>query len=44
MIPVRQARKDALAAQLYAGKPPAWLEAVPLTARTGLRVWRVKSE
>lgn len=40
----RRARKDALAAQLYAGKPPALLETVPLTARAGLSVWRVKPE
>lgn len=38
----RKARKDALAAQLYAGKAPAWLEAVPLGTRAGLSVWRVK--
>lgn len=38
----RGARKDALAAQLYAGKPPAWLEAVPIASRAGLSVWRVK--
>ncbi len=38
----RRARKDALAAQLYSGKPPAWLEAVPIASRAGLSVWRVK--
>ena len=38
----RHARKDALAAQLYAGKPPKWLEAVPIASRAGLSVWRVK--
>ena len=38
----RHARKDALAAQLYAGKPPTWLEAVPIASRAGLSVWRVK--
>ncbi|MBU0825323.1 MAG: hypothetical protein KKA44_14045 [Alphaproteobacteria bacterium] len=38
----RYARKDALAAQLYAGKPPAWLETVPIVSRAGLSVWRVK--
>ncbi|KGB54659.1 hypothetical protein FG91_01810 [Sphingopyxis sp. LC81] len=40
----RRARKDALAAQLYAGTPPAWLEAVPIVSRAGLSVWRVKPE
>jgi hypothetical protein len=40
----RRARKDALAAQLYAGTPPAWLEAVPLSSRAGLSVWRVKPD
>jgi len=40
----RRARKDALAAQLYAGTPPAWLEAVPIASRAGLSVWRVKSQ
>lgn len=40
----RRARKDALAAQLYAGAPPAWLEAVPIVSRAGLSVWRVKPE
>ena len=40
----RLARKDSLAAQLYAGTPPAWLEAVPIASRAGLSVWRVKSE
>ena len=40
----RRARKDALAARLYAGKPPAWLEAVPVGAGRGLSVWRVKPE
>ena len=40
----RHARKDALAAQLYAGTPPAWLEAVPITSRAGLALWRVKPE
>lgn len=38
----RGVRKDALAAQLYAEKAPAWLEAVPTGARNGLSVWRVK--
>ena len=38
----RKARKDALAAQLYAGNAPAWLEAVPVGTRAGLSVWRVK--
>lgn len=38
----RRARKDALAAQLYAGTPPAWLESVPISSRAGLSVWRVK--
>jgi hypothetical protein len=40
----RRARKDGLAAQLYAGTPPPWLEAVPVRSRTGLSVWRVKAE
>lgn len=40
----RRARKDALAAQLTAGTPPAWLEAVPIASRAGLSVWRVKPE
>ncbi|OHD07368.1 hypothetical protein [Sphingopyxis sp. RIFCSPHIGHO2_12_FULL_65_19] len=40
----RRARKDGLAAQLYAGTPPAWLEAVPIRARAGLSVWRVRPE
>lgn len=40
----RRARKDALSAELYAGKPPAWLEAVPISSRAGLSVWRVKPE
>ena len=38
----RHARKDALAAQLYAGKAPTWLEAVPIASRAGLSAWRVK--
>ncbi|MHA4839175.1 hypothetical protein [Sphingopyxis sp. MSC1_008] len=40
----RRARKDALAAELYAGTPPVWLEAVPIASRAGLSVWRVKPE
>ncbi len=40
----RRARKDALAAQLYAGTPPGWLEAVPVTSRAGLAIWRVKPD
>ena len=40
----RHARQDGLAAQLYAGTPPAWLEAVPITSRAGLALWRVKPE
>ena len=40
----RRARKDSLAAQLYAGTPPGWLEAVPITSRAGLALWRVKPE
>ncbi|MGV3731084.1 MAG: hypothetical protein ACO1NN_10040 [Sphingopyxis sp.] len=40
----RRARKDGLAAQLYAGMPPGWLEAVPVTSRAGLALWRVKPE
>ncbi|MFZ5726462.1 MAG: hypothetical protein ACOY4C_08610 [Pseudomonadota bacterium] len=38
----RRARKDSLAAQLHAGNPPSWLEAVPIESRAGLAVWRVK--
>ncbi|MDO9368882.1 MAG: hypothetical protein Q7T68_09960 [Sphingopyxis sp.] len=38
----RGARRDSLAGQLYAGKPPLWLEAVPIGGATGLSVWRVK--
>lgn len=40
----RRARKDSLGAQLYAGTPPPWLEAVPIGSRAGLSVWRVKAE
>ncbi|MBO9697184.1 MAG: hypothetical protein J7499_13385 [Sphingopyxis sp.] len=40
----RRARKDSLGAQLYSGNPPAWLEAVPVSSRAGLSVWRVKPE
>jgi len=40
----RRARKDGLAAELYAETPPAWLEAVPIASRAGLSVWRVKPE
>ena len=40
----RRARNDALAAQLYAARPPGWLEAVPIASRAGLSVWRVKPE
>ena len=38
----RRARKDGLAARLHAGKPPAWLEAVPIGKKNGLSVWRVR--
>jgi hypothetical protein len=38
----RRARKDSLAAQLYAGKPPAWLEPLPVGKQAGLSLWRVK--
>jgi hypothetical protein len=34
---------DALQSLLFAGKPPAFLEAVPLDGTTPLKVWRVKS-
>lgn len=37
----RRARKDGLAARLFAGKAPAWLEAVPINTGAGLSVWRV---
>ena len=40
----RGARTDALAAALYAGKPPTWLEAVPISSRAGLSVLRVTPE
>lgn len=40
----RRARKDSLAAELDAGTPPPWLEAVPIDTRTGISVWRVKPE
>ncbi len=43
LVQYRRARKDALAAQLYAGTPPIWLEPVAIGQRTGLSVWRVKS-
>jgi hypothetical protein len=42
LIQYRRARKDALAAQLYAGTPPAWLEPVPIGTATELAVWRVR--
>ena len=35
---------DGFMAQLIAGKPPAWLEPVPLGPGTGLQVWRVRPE
>lgn len=38
----RRARKDGLAAQLYAETAPAWLEPVAIGKRSGLSVWRVK--
>jgi len=38
----RKARADGLAAKLYAGRPPAWLEPVPLGVETGLAAWRVR--
>jgi hypothetical protein len=38
----RRARKDGLAAQLYAGKAPGWLEAVPIGEQSALSAWRVK--
>jgi hypothetical protein len=41
-IQYRRARRDSLAAELYAGTPPAWLEAVPIGAGSTLTVWRVK--
>ena len=34
---------DALQKLLFAGKPPAFLEPVPLAASTPLKVWRLKS-
>ncbi len=42
LVQYRLARKDALAAQLYAGTPPAWLAPVPVGRSSGLSVWRVK--
>ncbi|WP_338427059.1 hypothetical protein [Sphingopyxis kveilinensis] len=40
----RRARRDSLAAQLYARAPPDWLEPVPITSRAGLAIWRVKPD
>jgi hypothetical protein len=34
---------DALQTLLFAGKPPAFLEPVPLEVPTPLKVWRLKS-
>jgi len=34
---------DALQTLLFAGKPPAFLELVPLNVSTPLKVWRLKS-
>lgn len=42
LIQYRSARKDALAAQLYAGTPPTWLEPVQIGRSTELKVWRVR--
>ena len=42
LVQYRRARADSLAAQLYAGKTPAWLEPLPIASRAGLAVWRVK--
>jgi hypothetical protein len=42
LVQYRRARPDALAARLYAGKPPAWLEPLPVGQSSGLSVWRVK--
>jgi len=42
LVQYRAARKDALAAQLYAGKAPAWLEPLAVGEQAGLSVWRVK--
>src|SRR3546814_16895272 len=39
----RRARKDSLGGQLYAGTPPAWLEAVPSGSGAGRSLWRVKA-
>lgn len=38
----RGARSDALAAQLYARRAPAWLEPLDIGGTTALSVWRVK--
>lgn len=38
----RKARRDGLAARLYSGRPPDWLEPVPLGVSTGLMAWRVR--
>src|SRR3546814_15152963 len=38
----RRARADGLAASLYAGKPPIWLEPVPLGVAPGLAAWAVR--
>ncbi len=38
----RRVSKASLAARLYAGTPPGWLERVALPGGSGLAVWRVK--
>lgn len=38
----RGARDDGLAARLYAGKAPSWLEPMSIDSQGGLSVWRVK--
>ncbi|MGV7122876.1 hypothetical protein [Sphingopyxis sp. 550A] len=38
----RRVSKASLAARLYAGKPPRWLERVALSGDSGLAVWRVR--
>jgi hypothetical protein len=38
----RRVSKASLAARLYAGKPPRWLERVASSGDSGLAVWRVR--
>lgn len=38
----RRVSKASLAARLYAGTPPGWLERMPMPGDSGLAVWRVR--